>query len=312
MKALCIGKSVYHFNLLVSDFAQVNKTLEVNEMSESSSGSAINAAHLLGKYGIETYVASVVGDDTFGNLIKKDLEKNGVHTEYMETGFDKRTTISFATTKKDTKEKINYVASKEKLLLKKTDFPMEPDLIYTDGYDYGASLAALNKYSNKISILNAKVLDNEILELSKYCKFIVMSKEFAEWVTGGTIDFENSDTIVTVFSKLLNKFIGKQIVVTLGSKGALYIVNGQIKVMPSLNVEYVDNAGSGDIFAGALAYGLLQGYDIEKAITFANIAGGLSVTKMVPKESVADLSEIMNYFNQKYPSNPAVESTEQL
>lgn len=308
MKALCIGKSAYHFQVAVDSFAKNGETIETNEVLESSAGSAVTAARVLGKYGVETYIASTVGDDTFGNIIKKDLEKSMVHTEYMETAFDKRTSITFNTQEKKSKESICYNLCKEKILMKKTDFPMEPDLIYTDGYDYGASLAALNRYSDKISILNAKELSNEVLELSKYCKYIIATKEFAEWVTGIKGDFENSNSLVAMFSSLLNKFVGKQVIVTLGNKGALYVVDGQIRVMPSVNVELVDASGAGDIFKGAFAYALLQGYPMEKAITFANIAGGLSVSKTPIRDSIADLSEIMGYFNQKYPENKETES----
>lgn len=300
MKSLCVGRSTYHFNLKTNDFASVGMNLETNEVLESSSGSGVNAARVLGKYGVETYLASSIGDDTFGNLIRKDLEKLGVHTEYMETAFDKRTTLSFSVSKKETNEKLSYTANKEKLVLKKTDFPMEPDVVYVDGYDYGASLAALNKYSSKITIINAKGPSQELVELCKYCKYIIATKEFAEWVSGKQIDFNSSDTLVAVYSSLLNRFVGKQIIITLGEKGSLYITNNQIRIMPPLNVELVDNVGAGDIFGGAFAYALLQGYDLEKAVTFANIAGGLSITKPTPKDSVADLSDVMTYFNQKY------------
>ena len=70
--------------------------------------------------------------------------------------------------------------------------------------------------------------------------------------------------------------------------------------MPGLASEVVDTTGSGDIFGGAFAYGLLQGYDLEKAITFANIAAGLSVSKVGIKESIPEINEVMNLFNQKY------------
>ena len=117
MKSLCVGRSTYHFNLKTNDFASVGMNLETNEVLESSSGSGVNAARVLGKYGVETYLASSIGDDTFGNLIRKDLEKLGVHTEYMETAFDKRTTLSFSISKKETNEKVSYTVNKEKLVL---------------------------------------------------------------------------------------------------------------------------------------------------------------------------------------------------
>ena len=286
MKALCIGRSNYDFYSLVDSLEVTEGTKEVNEVIEGAGGSAVNTAYTLGKFGIETYMGSVVGDDTFGNIVRKELEKVGVHTEYMETAYDKRTAFVLTMIKKDTKEKRSYSISKEKLVLKKTEFQMEPDLVYSDGYDYGASLTAFNKYSNKITVINAKACSQETIELCKYCKYIIAPREFAEWVSGTKIDFDNPGSLVTVFSNLLKRFYQKEIIVTLGNKGAL------------------------DIFGGAFAYALLQNYDLEKAITFANIAGGLSVTKLGISDSVPDISAIMTYFNQKYGTEKKEEKLE--
>ncbi|MBE6148861.1 MAG: carbohydrate kinase family protein [Firmicutes bacterium] len=310
MKALCVGRSNYNFYSLVDSLENTENVKEINEVVECAGGSGATAAYALGKFGVETYIGSVVGDDTFGNLVRKELEKVGVHTEYMETAYDKRTTLSLTMIKKDTKEKNGYNIAKENLMLKKTEFQMDPDLVYSDGYDYGASLAAFNKYSSKTTIINAKVCTQEMVELCKYCKYIIAPREFAEWVSGTKIDFDNPGSLVTVFSNLLKRFYKKEIIVTLGNKGALYISNNQIKVMPGLTVEVQDNTNAGDVFGGAFAYSLLQGYDLEKAITFANIAGGLSVSKVGMVESVPDISDIMIYFNQKY-GNATAETSQQ-
>ncbi len=311
MKALCVGKSDYNFYVNVDAFMTEPGKLEINEVVESAAGTGVIAAETLGKLGVETYLGSVVGDDTFGNIIKKDLERHSVHTEYMETGYDKRTSLGLIMIKKDTKEQLTYQINKEKLVLKKSEFQMFPDLVYSDGYDYGATLAAYNKFADKITILNAKVRSQEMIELCKYPKYIICPQEFAEWVSGTKIDFDNSGSLVTVFSALLNRFVKKEIIVTLGSKGALYISDNQIRVMPGLNAELKDNNGAGDVFGGAFAYGLLQGYDLEKTITFANIAAGLSVSKVGAKDSIPDSTEVMRLFNQKYATEQQTQNPTQ-
>ena len=310
MKALCIGQSTYDFISLVDKMPTEGSENNINEVVECGSGSAANVAYLLGKYGIDSYLGSVAGDDTFGNLIKKELETVGVHTEYMETAYEKRTAISFVLISKENKNRIQNNISKEKLVLKKSEYQIDPDVIYIDAYDYGASLATLNRFADKITVIGAKACSQDVVELCKYCKHIVATKEFAEWVTGTKIDFENPGSLVTVYSALLHKFVKKEIVITLGSRGALYIANNQIKVMPGLNEGIEDTTGCGDFFRGAYVYALLQGYDTEKAVTFANIAGGLSATKIGTREAVPALSDIMVHFNQKYGTpSPAPDAT---
>ena len=87
----------------------------------------------------------------------------------------------------------------------------------------------------------------------------------------------------------------------------MYLMDNQIKVMPGLKVNEVDATGAKDIFFGSFAYALLKGYDIEKTVTFANIASGLSVVKIGGRSSIPEYDEIMKYFLQKYPDEGTIE-----
>lgn len=308
MKALCVGHSTYDITCMVDSYPEENSEFNISNISETGGGSAANAAYVLGKYKVDTYLGSMVGDDTFGSLIRKELEKVGVHTEYMEIAYEKRTAMSLILLSSKDKTRTVYNLIKEKLFMKKTEFAMDPDLVLVDTFDYGAALAALNKYASKITILDAKIANSETLELCKYVKYIICSKDFASKASGIKIDFNNPNSLVNAYSNLLNKFPNRNIIVTLGDKGAMYVSNNQIKVMPGLKVDEVDSTGAKDIFNGAFSYGLLKGYDIEKCITFANIAAGLSVVKVGGRSSIPEFDDIMKYFKQKYPDDN-VEST---
>ena len=299
MKALCVGHSTYDITCMVDSYPEENSELNISNISETGGGSAANAAYVLGKYKVDTYLGSMVGDDTFGSLIRKELEKVGVHTEYMEIAYEKRTSMSLILLSSKDKTRTVYNLIKEKLFMKKTEFAMDPDLVLVDTFDYGAALAALNKYASKITILDAQIANSETLELCKYVKYIICSQDFASKASGIKIDFNNPNSLVNAYSNLLNKFPNRNIIVTLGDKGAMYVSNNQIKVMPGLKVDEVDSTGAKDIFNGAFSYGLLKGYDIEKCITFANIAAGLSVVKVGGRSSIPEFDDIMKYFSNK-------------
>ena len=301
MKILCIGQSKHDMIMNISDKMPANGKINVSDIVECSGGRALNVSYMLGKYKHDSYLASVVGDDTFGQNIKKDLDAIGTHSEYVETAFGKRTTISMYINNKVDNTKINYNISKEPLYMKKSEFQVEPDLIYLDGYDYGASQPVLARYNNIPKVISASVYNKEILELCKYCNYMIISKEFAESMTGITFDLTNPSNLVDIYSRVINKFPGKIIVISIAEQGALYMVDNQIRVMPSLNLDKKDATDSDIIFDGAFVYAILQKYDIEKAVTFANIASGLSVLKVGVRNSIPELSEIMTYFNQKYP-----------
>ena len=300
MVALCIGQTAYNIVAVSSDFPVENTKNKFEKVEYCPGGPAANMAYLFGKYGVDTYIGSATGDDSYATIVKKELERVGVHTEYMETVFEKKTSSAFILIGQKNNSRTVYDVTTEPLFLKKTEFQISPDLIESDGYDYGATLAAFNRFPDALTILDAGMYNKEIMELCKYTKYIVASKEFAETVSGTRVSYENPQSLVTIYSQLVNKFPGKTIIVTLEDKGAMYMDNNQIKVMPGLNLKVVDSSGAGDIFHAALGYALLQGYDMERAITFANIAGGLTVTKIGTIGACPELSDVMQYFVQKY------------
>ena len=307
MKVLCVGQSTFDVTTKIDKFPGEGSVTNFSEVYECGGGSCANAAYLLGKYKVDSYLGSMVGDDTFGNTIRKELEKVGVHTEYMEIAYEKRTSLSYIILNEKEKKRTILNINKEKLLMKKTEFPMDPDLVLVDSFDYGASLSAFNKYANKITIIDAKIANSETIELCKYAKYIIASKDFASYVSGVKIDFNNPNSLVNCYSALLNKFPNRNIIVTLGEKGAMYLMDNQIKVMPGLKVNEVDATGAKDIFCGSFAYALLKEYDIEKTVTFANIASGLSVVKIGGRSSIPEYDEIMRYFLQKYPDEGTIQ-----
>ena len=112
-------------------------------------------------------------------------------------------------------------------------------------------------------------------------------------------DFNNPNSLVAIYNKLQDKYPNSIIVITLEEKGCLYQVGNEIKIMPGLNVQAVDTTGAGDIFHGAFTYGIANNFDMEKVITLANIAAGLSVQKIGSRLSIPNLSEVLDYYTKK-------------
>ena len=71
----------------------------------------------------------------------------------------------------------------------------------------------------------------------------------------------------------------KQVVMTLGEKGALIVTATSCVPVPAIKMAAVDTTGAGDAFNAGLAVALASGADIEDAVRFAVITGGLAVTK---------------------------------
>lgn len=313
MKVLCIGHSSYDISCEVEGFPAENTKHRLQGSVRCGGGPAGNAAYLLGKWGVDTTIATVLGADDFGEKIKKEFSEVKVDTSCIETNFESPTSLSFIMVDKTNGNRTVFNVADAPKALKKYNYDFTPDIIFTDGHDYGAMQNAITKYPNAISVIDAGRVTSELLELCKYMKYIVCSKGFAETVTNMKIDYETPSTLVNVYLRLQEKYPNAILVVTLEEKGALYKDENQIKIMPGLKVEAKDTTGAGDIFHGAFVYGLVNNFDIEKTVTFANIAGGLSCKEIGSRYSIPTLSAVLDEYTKKVQAQqPAVDPNVQV
>jgi ribokinase len=83
----------------------------------------------------------------------------------------------------------------------------------------------------------------------------------------------------TVAKELVNRGV-KQVVLTLGEKGALLVNASTERHFPAILVDaVVDTTGAGDSFNAGLAISLAHGDRIEDAVEFAIVTGAMAVTK---------------------------------
>ncbi|MEX2684164.1 MAG: ribokinase [Candidatus Sigynarchaeota archaeon] len=72
----------------------------------------------------------------------------------------------------------------------------------------------------------------------------------------------------------------KNVIFTIGKKGA-YLYNDQVqRAFPPYDVQVVDTTGAGDAFNGGLAVAIAEKKPLEQAIQFANAVASLKVTRV--------------------------------
>ncbi len=295
MKVLCLGHISYDIIFPLKGFIEENKKIRIKEKIECGGGPASNAAYLLGKWGIETYIAGVVGNDLYGNEINNEFEISNVNTKYLEirNDFETDNSIIINNQLNGSRTILTYIKEKEKMQELHLDF--EPDIILIDGHEFEESKRIITKYPKAIVVLDAGRASKEVVELAKMVNYVVASKDFAEEVTGIKINYDDQETLKQLYSRLESMFSG-MIVITLEDKGCIYKYNGELGIMDALEVEALDTTGAGDIFHGAFVYGLTKGYNINVVLTIATIAGSLSVTK-VSGRAVPSKEEMRRYIH---------------
>ena len=295
MKVLCIGHASYDTTIPMCGFLEENTKIRIDTKFECGGGPACNAAYLLGKWGIDTTFIGVVGNDKYGNYIKKELDEVGVDTRYMRIldGYETTSSIIFANVESGTRTIVSYRPG-EAEKLKSIDLDFEPDIILVDGHEFDLSKNIIEKYPNAISVMDAGRVTEDNLRLASIIDYVVCSKEFAEIVTNLKIC---EDSYEEVFRKMKEKFT-KNVVITIEDKGCIYAYENEVRIMPGIKVKTVDSTGAGDIFHGAFTYGIAMGWSLENIVRFANVTAGLSVTKIGSRNSILTYDEIKTKYDE--------------
>jgi sulfofructose kinase len=63
---------------------------------------------------------------------------------------------------------------------------------------------------------------------------------------------------------------------------------------PAFAVEAVDTTGAGDAFHGGFLYGMLQGWELPRVLTFANAVAGLSCRTLGGRRGLPDLPAVLS------------------
>lgn len=296
MKVLCIGRISYDISLPLNEYpVEGGKYKEISKV-EGVSGGAGTASLLLGKWGVETYAIGVVGNDIFGNRIKREYETLGIFTKFLEVNYEKDTIINYVINNETNGSRTIISSSTIDVKLTKNSYEIEnPEGLFLDGTEYEASSNALIRYKEAHSLIAATDNNKETIDLCNRVKTIVCPIEFAESVTGIKVDPNNPQSYVTIFQAMKDRFKNQTIIITLGIKGVLYNVDYDVRIMPPISVKSKDSTGVGDIFRAALLYGIISNKKPETCIRLANITAGLSTANVGIKNSVYKLEEVETY-----------------
>ena len=82
-------------------------------------------------------------------------------------------------------------------------------------------------------------------------------------------------------------------IVKLGGEGVLLVDSGGERAIPPPEIDVLCGLGAGDAFGGALCHGLLSGWSPERAVSFANAAGGIVASRLLCSEAMPYEHEVL-------------------
>lgn len=249
----------------------------------SPGGKGANTAVAAARLGADVALLGAVGDDPYGELLKRSLEESGVHTDSVRTS-DRPTGIAYITVTPDGENSI-LVSPGANSALRPGDVDLDGAEIVVlsleiplETVEHAVAEAAGKGVKTLLNLSPAAELSAKTLQR---LDVLLVNEHEAAFLLGGETDFP----------KLLD--LGpKAAVVTLGAKGAAVVTADGVTEVSSPKVEAVDTTGAGDAFAGALATALAKGDGLADAARKAVKVAAITVTRQGAQPSYPTASEL--------------------
>lgn len=301
-KVTVVGSLNIDHVLKVNTLPLRGETLISNGYDMSGGGKGANQAIAIARLGIFVNMIGKVGGDIFGEILIKNLTESGVKMKGVIVDKSQRTGAAFITVDRDGANTIVVVPGANQRLTAddirtKRSQILESNIVVlqmeipTDIISYVISFA---KKLGKLIILNYAPAVNIDMNILEKVDYLIMNEIEIKYLTGISFDFRNIDILV----RKLRKFFNKNVVITLGGKGAVLVtLKDEILRVPTYEIESVDSTGAGDAFIGGFILGLVTKKSIEDCIVIGNAAGALSVTKLGAQSSLPYKDELNNFLN---------------
>ena len=310
---------VVSFGELLIDFTMAGADQDGYPTMEAHPGGAVaNFLAAVAKFGGKGALMGKVGDDAFGKLLIKTLEKAGIETKGMVVDDSVFTTLAFVTLD-DTGDRAFSFARKPGADTCMTFEELDLSLIDEASVYHIGTLSLTDepaKTATQKSIAYAKAQGKLITfdpNLRKpLWKSLEDAKEQMLWglrqadvvkISDEEVEFLFGLGVQEGAAHILREFDVKLVFVTCGPDGCYFMNRKAEGRVPSLRgISVVDTTGAGDIFGGSAVWQLLQTgkqpQDLEEAelrgiVRFACTSAALSTTKPGGISSVPAYEDVL-------------------
>jgi ribokinase len=293
-----VGSSNTDMIIKVPHIPKPGETIIGGTFSTAPGGKGANQAVAAARAGGTVSFVARVGDDMFGEEALKGFKKDGLNIDHVIIDKNDPSGVAEIFVAEDGENSI-AVASGANLNLSEQDIEAAADVISNADIlimqleipvetVYAASKLA---HENRVTvILNPAPAQPLKKEYFKYFSILTPNESETEILTGKAVTDEKS--AVEAARVLLDKGIGT-VIVTMGRNGALLVNPDIVEHVPGFKVNAVDATAAGDVFNGALAVALAEKNSLRQAISFANAAAALSVTKLGAQPSAPQREDIL-------------------
>ena len=263
----------------------------------------MTAAH---RAGSEVCIISRRGDDVLGQILKKHYETEGMTEKHVVV--DPAAETASALIEIDESNAQNRIivilaantrVTREDVLAAEADFA-DADAVLTQFETSEEAMEAAKELAIKYRkpfILNPAPYFPVPASVFEGVDYVTPNETETEYMTG--IPVNTVEDCRVAAKKILDMGV-KNVIITLGVRGAFYTNGEKELLIPSLKVKAVETTGAGDAFNGGLATAIAEGASIERALEFATCTAAISVTRVGSSPSMPHREEILDLMKKEF------------
>ena len=294
---LVVGSSNTDMVIKAAHLPRPGETILGGTFFMNPGGKGANQAVAIARLGGPVTFICKTGSDIFGHQSQQLFEEEGINTSYIFSDSEHPSGVALITVDEKAENCI-VVASGANANLMPSDLARaeeaieQADLVLMQleiPMETVCYVADLAWEKGKKVILNPAPAHPLSAELLRRLYLITPNETEAEMISGMKITDESS---ACEAARVLSGMGVQNVIITLGSKGALIYCDGKSEIVPAWKVEAVDTTAAGDVFNGALTVALSEWRDLKEAARFACKASAISVTRVGAQSSAPYRNEV--------------------
>lgn len=290
-------------------FPKPGETISGEDLQIIPGGKGANQAVAAARQGADVAMIGRVGSDSFGPFLIQNLKTNHVDASHVltddsatgtaiiivDTNGQNSIVLSPGANGKVSSSDVERASSLNPgLTLLQLEIPIPIVLEAARNAKTNGSRIILNPAP-------AQALPEELIALSD---FIIPNESELSLLSG--LEVKDISTAEQAAQVLLKQG-AQNVVVTLGSHGALIVTKDKTTPVPSFKVEVVDTTAAGDAFIGGFAAKLLESdlqadgkisdSELQQAVHYGCACGALAVTKFGAQPSLPTKAEVEQFLS---------------
>jgi sugar/nucleoside kinase (ribokinase family) len=298
-KVLCSGIIVTdHVCAPVHHMPEAGELILTDTIDLTLGGCAANVSTALAKLGTHARLVGRIGDDIAGVVVKELLEKAGVNTSGLirTEGIATSQTLIVNVQGQD-RRFIHTYGGNSKFVAGDIALEPAPEILYLGGYllMQGCKPGELAPVLKKARTNGSKtILDVVTPGKADYLPWLEPVLPEVDYFMPN----DHEGHLITGLAKpidqakLFRKMGAKNVLITQGDKGTLWLGEDFHLESDIFRVPFVDGSGSGDAFAAGLILALLENKSPEVALTIASAVGASCVRALGTTQGIFTRTEL--------------------